>query len=111
MKKIVLKIGLSYSTKDLKCKKGSPFDVEDDVAEKLMATGRFEELQADISAPDQEEKPTNIDNISSMKKEELIAYAAAHGISIEDCKNNEERVERIKNAIAVNDFAKSDIET
>lgn len=107
MKKLVLKTGLSYSTKDLKCIKGSPFDVEDGVAEKLMATGRFEELQAETSDPDQKKAPANVDNFSLMKKDDLIAYAASHGINIEDCKNNEERIERIKDALAVNEFAQS----
>lgn len=42
MRKVCLKTGLSYVAKGISCRKGKVMDVEDDVAEKLMKTGRFE---------------------------------------------------------------------
>ena len=36
------------------------------------------------------------DRITSMRKDELIAFAEAQDINIEDCKNNEERIQRIQ---------------
>ena len=41
MKRLKLNQGLSYTTKGFSCIKGAPFDAEDDLAEKLLGTGRF----------------------------------------------------------------------
>lgn len=96
MKKICLKVGLSYAAKGFSCIKGIPVDVEDGVAERLMRTGRFGIAD---TVPDSESA-----DISSMKKDELIAFAEAHGIDLEGCKNNNERIERIQSEISVKEF-------
>lgn len=45
MRKLELKQGLSYAVKGYSCVKGVPFHIEDEMAERLLATGRFVELQ------------------------------------------------------------------
>ena len=53
MRRLELKQGLSYAVKGYSCVKGVPFHIEDEMAERLLATGRFEELQyADDSGTD-----------------------------------------------------------
>ncbi|MDD2979535.1 MAG: hypothetical protein PHN80_06130 [Hespellia sp.] len=94
MKRLELIKGLSYSTRTFSAKKAVPFDVEDDMAEKLMETGRFEELESILDAEDKD-KP-----IEKMNKSELEALAAEKGIDISACKNNADRAETIKAAIA-----------
>ncbi len=42
--------------------------------------------------------------IEKMKKDELIALAAEKNIDIKDCNNNEERIERIKEALGLASF-------
>ena len=41
-----------------------------------------------------------------MKKDELIAFAEAQGIDVSDCKNNEERIQRIQSGMDINAFAR-----
>ena len=136
MKKVWLKAGLSYVARGISCVKGKIVDVEDDVAARLMKTGRFEiadvepaasefaesalapEFTAPTSDPPVPEFTTpapdtpvpgvaelvsdplavaaKYDRITSMRKDELIAFAEAQDINIEDCKNNEERIQRIQ---------------
>ena len=110
MKKICLKAGLSYAAKGFSCIKGIPVDVEDDVAEKLMGTGRFEsaDMSPEISEP-MDDSFAAID-ISSMKKDEMIAFAKAHGIDIEGCKNNGERIEQIQRELDVKGFTQAEPE-
>lgn len=100
MKRLELIKGLSYSTRTFSAKKAVPFDAEDDVAEKLMETGRFKEIE---SIPDPtEEKP-----LDKMKTAELEAFAAEKGIDISGCKSNAVRVEAIKAALADKEEEKS----
>ena len=122
MKKLVLKTGLSYSTKDLKCIKGSPFDIDDEKAEELLATGRFEDVSSvygdgvpfemggmtvDDGVPsamnddDKNGAALSADVMTDMKKAELIELAAAKGIDISDCKNKEDIVNRINGALGL----------
>lgn len=124
MKKVWLKAGLSYVARGISCVKGKTVDVEDDVAARLMKTGRFEiedvepavsEFAESTLAPeftipasdfpvpgvaelvsDPPAVAAKYDRITSMRKDELIAFAEAQGINIEDCKNNEERIQRIQ---------------
>ena len=49
MKKLVLNTGLSYSIRGFSCVKEKPFEVDDGLAEKLLKTGRFTELQAVVA--------------------------------------------------------------
>lgn len=44
MKRLKLTKGLSFSMMDFSCKKGEPFCTDDEKAEKLLSTGRFEML-------------------------------------------------------------------
>ncbi len=44
MKRLKLTKGLSFSMMNFSCKKGKPFCVDDEKAEKLFSTGRFEML-------------------------------------------------------------------
>lgn len=44
MRRLKLIQGLSYAVRGFSCALGVPFDVEDDLAERLLFTGRFEEL-------------------------------------------------------------------
>lgn len=110
MKKLKLKKGLSYSIKGFSCKKESPFSVEDNLAEKLLETGRFEQIstEQEVSKPVNQE--LSADDIATMKKDELLAYAAAHNIDVEDCKNNEERIERIQGALGLVSFVQMNLE-
>ena len=43
MKRLSLNTGLSYSIRGFSCVKGEPFEVEDGLAEQLLAPGRFDE--------------------------------------------------------------------
>lgn len=110
MKNLELIKGLSYNIKGFSCTKGNPVSVEDDVAEKLLATGRFEEVPAD-DAPNADKNPeVSADDIAVMKKEELIAFAETHEIDIADCKNNEERIARIQGALGLASFVQMGLE-
>ena len=103
MKKVCLKTGLSYAIKGFSCVRGIAVDVEDDIAEKLMRTGRFE--ITDMLPVSQTAAPASESaDIPSMKKDELIAFAEAHDIDLEGCKNNNERIERIQSEISVKEF-------
>lgn len=103
MKKVCLKTGLSYVAKGFSCVKGSPAYVEDDMAAKLEKTDRFDVTDVDSMLPDPAAVGETID-IASMKKDDLIAFAKERSIDIEDCKNNEERIKRINQALDVAKF-------
>jgi ABC-type Zn2+ transport system substrate-binding protein/surface adhesin len=45
------------------------------------------------------------EKVAAMNKTELTALAAKEGIDISSCKNNEERIERIKGALGLVSFA------
>lgn len=106
MRKVCLKTGLSYVAKGISCRKGKVVDVEDDVAERLMKTGRFETVDAAPMDDESVAPEGKSANITSMKKDELIAFAEAHGIDVSDCKNNEERIQRIQSGMDINAFAR-----
>ena len=110
MKRLKLNQGLSYPTKGFSCIKGAPFDAEDDLAEKLLGTGRFEEISEPALDTDLEAKEISADDIGRMKKDELIALAEKYGINIEDCRNNDERAERIQGFLGLSSFAKMGLE-
>lgn len=111
MKKVCLMTGLSYVAKGISCMKGKAVDVEDDVAERLMKTGRFEITDVEPMIPGFAEPASEFlapegksANITSMKKDELIAFAEAQGIDVADCKNNEERIQRIQSEMDLKAF-------
>lgn len=106
MKKVCLKTGISYVAKGISCMKGKVVDVEDDVAERLMKTGRFEIVDAVSMDPESVAPEGKSANITSMKKDELIAFAEAQGIDVADCKNNEERIQRIQSEMDIKAFAR-----
>lgn len=109
MKKLVLKTGLSYNTKDLKCIKGSPFVIDDEKAEALLATGRFEDVSSvygdGVPSTMNDVNPNgaalSADVMAGMKKAELAELAAAKGIDISDCKNKEDIVNRINGVLGL----------
>lgn len=145
MKRLKLIKGLSFCMMNFHCKKGEPFCVDDEKAEELLSTGRFEMLgiidkstktegkgewdENHSPIPDDSQNPQN-DNpddgkepgksddgteltaeaIEKMKKDELIALAAEKDIDIKDCNNNEERIERIKEALGLATFGSLDFE-
>lgn len=118
MKKVCLKTGLSYVAKGISCRKGKVVEVEDDVAARLLKTGRFEIMGMESVVPEfvdpvpespAPESPAPAGtptNITSMKKDELIAFAEEQGIDVADCKNNEERIQRIQSEMDINAFAR-----
>ncbi len=118
MKKVCLKTGLSYVAKGISCRKGKVVEVEDDVAARLLKTGRFEimgmepvvpefvDLAPESPAPESPAPTGNPTNITSMKKDELIAFAEEQGIDVADCKNNEERIQRIQSEMDIKAFAR-----
>lgn len=116
MKRLRLIQGLSYAMKGFSCVKGALVDVEDDLAEKLLETGRFDqesepesELELVTNEGAGKEEPS-ADAIAMMKKGELIALAEERGINIEDCKNNDERIERIQGALGLVSFVQMGLE-
>lgn len=94
MRKLELIKGLSYSTMKLTAKKAVPFVVEDVLAEKLMETGRFKELEV---VPDFQNSGAK--SMEKMTKQELEKLAVENGIDISTCKNNTERAEAIKSSL------------
>lgn len=104
MKIICLKTGLSYAAKGFSCVKGSPVEVEDDIADGLMKTGRFDIVDVGFEAAKTSDRSADI---ASMKKGELTAFAKEHGIDIEDCKNNGERIQRIQDVMALEGFTQA----
>lgn len=123
MKKVCLKTGLSYVAKGISCRKGKVVEVEDDVAARLLKTGRFEimgmesvvpefvdlapeSLAPESPAPESPAPAGTHTNITSMKKDELIAFAEEQGIDVVDCKNNEERIQRIQSEMNIKAFAR-----
>lgn len=126
MKRLELVKGLSYTARDINCKKGEPLFVSNEQAEKLLATGRFstvgevvdEAPPADNPANGAADHPVNGNGeggqqtaspaeslsayeIGRMTKPELTALAVEKGIDICDCNNNTERAERICRALGL----------
>ena len=96
MKRLELIKGLSYTARGFSCEKGKPFEVSDEDAAKMMKTGRFKELEDLIPVSDDDTGvQLSADAINAMKKDELVALAEEKGIDISECKNNEERAEKI----------------
>lgn len=110
MKRLKLNQGLSYTMKGFSCVKGASFNAEDDLAEKLLGTGRFEEISDPAPDVEPEEKELSADDIARMKKDELITLAEKHGINIENCRNNDERARRIQGFFGLSNFAQMGLE-
>lgn len=132
MKKLVLNTGLSYSIRGFSCVKEKPFEVDEVLAEQLLKTGRFTELQAVVAKemsfmpqseetedtpvetedqeedkePDKEpEEDLTAAKVAKMKNDELIALAERKGINLDGCKKHDEYVERIQGALGLVDFS------
>lgn len=107
MKKVCLKAGISYVAKGVSCVRGEAVEVEDDVAVRLMKTGRFEIVDVESVVPESVASANGQStNITSMRKEDLIAFAEAQGIDVKDCKNNEERIQRIQREMDLKVFTR-----
>lgn len=135
MKRLSLNTGLSYSIRGFSCVKGEPFEVEDGLAEQLLATGRFDE-QPVIANPVEEsdtdntgtggedeepEAPKNgaggevedgltASKVSQMRNADLLALAEEKNISLEGCSKHDEYVERINGVLGLVDFSKLGLE-
>lgn len=132
MKKLVLNTGLSYSIRGFSCVKEKPFEVDEVLAEQLLKTGRFTELQAVVAeemsfmpqSEETEDTPVETENqeedkepdkepeedltaakVAKMKNDELIALAERKGINLDGCKKHDEYVERIQGALGLVDFS------
>lgn len=132
MKKLVLNTGLSYSIRGFSCVKEKPFEVDEVLAEQLLKTGRFTELQAVVAeemsfmpqSEETEDTPVETENqeedkeldkepeedltaakVAKMKNDELIALAERKGINLDGCKKHDEYVERIQGALGIVDFS------
>ena len=79
MKRLSLNTGLSYSIRGFSCVKGEPFEVEDGLAEQLLATGRFDE-QPVIANPAEE---SDTDNTGTGEEDEETE-APENGAGAED---------------------------
>lgn len=112
MKKLELKQGLSYAMRGFSCVRGVPFDVADDIAEKLLSTGRFEELQGGINDETEyiPEKELSADDIAKLRKPELEKLAAEKNIDISGCANNDARVEKICGMLGLASMAQMGLE-
>ena len=104
MKKLELIKGLSFSMLNFSCRKGEAFCVDDEKAKQLLSTGRFK-LLGDGKEPENAGEGTELsaELIEKMKKDELVALAEKKGIDLKDCGNNEERIEKIKEALGFAD--------
>ena len=135
MKRLSLNTGLSYSIRGFSCVKGESFEVEDGLAEQLLATGRFDE-QPVIANPAEEsdtdntgtggedeepEAPKNgagagdedgltASKVSQMRNADLLALAEEKNISLEGCSKHDEYVERINGVLGLVDFSKLGLE-
>lgn len=103
MKKLVLNKGLSYSVRGFSCYKGKPFLIDDEMAEKLLRTGRFKKLEmVEVDSSDVEDNQgveLSAEAIEKMRKDELITLAKEKEIDLTGCEKKEEIVERIKGVL------------
>lgn len=107
--KVRLLKGLSYTTPSFSCRKGEEINISDEIGADLVKSGRFEEVIS--KEPIKGDNGSNEDDgkifaesIDKMKMPELIALAEEKGIDISDCKNNEERAEKIKDTLGLLDM-------
>lgn len=129
MKKLSLIKGLSYSLRGFSCVKGKPFEVEDELAEQLISTGRFEKMEMseeDVTPPADTDPantlttpPADLDpdgkqkqddeltasKVAKLRNEELLALAEEKNISLDGCAKHDEYVKRINEALNLVDFA------
>ena len=83
MKRLSLNTGLSYSIRGFSCVKGEPFEVEDGLAEQLLATGRFDE-QPVIANPAEESDTDNTGTGGEDEEPEAPKNGAGAGAGVED---------------------------
>ena len=83
MKRLSLNTGLSYSIRGFSCVKGEPFEVEDGLAEQLLATGRFDE-QPVIANPAEELDTDNTGAGAEDEEPEAPENGAGAGAGVED---------------------------
>lgn len=136
MKKLSLIKGLSYSLRGFSCVKGKPFEVENELAEQLIGTGRFEEMAMDMSEEDvtppadtdpaipPTAPPVDLDpdgkqkqddeltasKVAKLRNEELLALAEEKNISLDGCSKHDEYVKRINETLNLVDFASLGLE-
>lgn len=104
--KVRLLKGLSYTTPSFSCRKGEEINISDEIGADLVKSGRFEEVTSEESTKGNngDDEKLSAESIDKMKMPELIALAEEKGIDISDCKNNEERAEKIKGALGLLDM-------
>ena len=79
MRRLSLNTGLSYSIRGFSCVKGEPFEVEDGLAEQLLATGRFDE-QPVIANPAEESDTDNTGTGGEDEEPEAPKNGAGAGV-------------------------------
>lgn len=94
MKKLQLMKGLSYSTMKVSAVKGVPFSIEDDVAEILMKTGRFEEMPEEDDTVAGEIEAFK--RFADMTKAELETFAATNAIDLWGCKSKADMLAKVE---------------
>lgn len=86
-------------------------DVDTATGRILISTGYFAEDESPDGEYNKPEEPEyTAAGIAKMKKDELIAFAQEHNINMEGCSNQDERIERVKGALGLVDFAMSGFE-
>lgn len=90
--------GRSYTMNGFSCNRDVPFSIEDDKADILLKSGRFEQLDEIENSDDDvddgsDKEPSDID---SMKVEELRKYASENEIDITGLKKKDEILEVIR---------------
>ena len=87
MKRLSLNTGLSYSIRGFSCVKGEPFEVEDGLAEQLLATGRFDE-QPVIANPAEESDTDNTGTGGEDEEPEAPKNGAGAGVEEPEAPKN-----------------------
>lgn len=109
MKKLCLKVGLSYTMKGFSCKAGIPFDINDEKAAMLLETGRFEEIKPDVivdeeggdGEPDGSEDKDPGKKLKDMTVQEMETCAAYHGISLNGLTKKADIIAKISEELGV----------
>jgi hypothetical protein len=83
-----------------KFEKDSVHDLREDQAQRWINRGAAVPHDGKaVSAPEQVKKPDETPDFSKMKRDELDAYAAEHGIDIADAKNKDDVIAAIELAL------------
>lgn len=98
MKRLILVKGRSYSTKRYTAWKGIPFEMEEEAADLLLKTGRFQEIPVEMKgeADDAVKEDGLPRNFFDMTKSELESFAVANDIDLRGCKTKGEILAKLE---------------